>query len=310
MKMIKVGSALVLASGMLLADNITVNAPGQFPEGVEYNTKTGEFFLGSLMKKDIIKFKKDGKAESFSSEVPLQIAGIHIDYNKNKLYTAGLNRKEAFDKDPNTHGNANLFIYDLSTGKLEQNIDLTTVNPNQAAYFANDITNDKNGNVYVSDFKAGAVYKIDSNHKVSLFYKGDKLGLPNGLEVIDNKFILVSDVVPRDGKWELVKIPLDNPKATSRVIVKDDIYRAFDGMLVNSDGTVVGVTHNKEKTASFLIKLESKDNWKIAEVVSKKASDTRFTTVARVKDGEYYGLQQNFKEPKRANWVLEYVKLP
>lgn len=310
MKILKIGLASVLASTMLLANNITVNAPGQFPEGVEYNTKTGEFFLGSLMKKNIIKFKKDGKVESFSSEVPLQIAGIHIDYNKNKLYAAGLNRKEAFDKDPNTHGNANLFIYNLTTGKLEKNIDLTTVNPNQAAYFANDITNDKNGNIYVSDFKAGAVYKIDSNYHLSLFYKGDKLGLANGLEVIDNKFILVSDVVPRDGKWELVKIPLDNPKATSRVVIKDDIYRAFDGMLVNSDGSLVGVTHNKQKSASILIKLKSHDNWQTAEVVSSKASNTRFTTVARVKDGEYYALQQNFKEPKKTNWVLEYVKLP
>jgi len=310
MNLKKISLTTLFASTLLLAGNVTVNAPGQFPEGVEYNTKTGEFFLGSLTNKGIIKFKKDGKTMHFSSAAPLQIAGIHIDYVQNKLYAAGLNRKEAFDKDPNTHGAANLFIYNLSTGKLEQNIDLTTVNPNQEAYFANDISNDNNGNIYVSDFKAGAVYKIDSDNKASLFYKGDKLGLANGLEVIDNKFILVSDVVPRDGKWQLVKIPLDNPKLATRVLVKDDIYRAFDGMLVNSDGTIVGVTHNKEKTASSLIKLSSTDNWKSADVIGVATSKTRFTTVARIKDGEYYGLQQNFKNPKKANWVLEHVKLP
>jgi len=309
MKLIKLGLATILASGALYAKDVVLEAAGQFPEGVEYNVNTGEFFLSSLTKKGIIKISKDGKVEQFSSEAPLSIAGIHIDYDKNKMYAAGLNRKEAFDKDPNTHGNANLFIYDLSSGKLESNIDLTTVNPNQAAYFANDITNDKDGNVYVSDFKAGAVYKIDNNNKVSLFYKGEKLGLANGLEVV-GKNLIVSDVVPRDGKWELVKISLDNPKEVSRVVLKDDIYRGFDGMLVNSDGTIVGVTHNKEKSASFLIKLESKDDWKSAEVLSTKASNTRLTTVARVKDGDYYGLQQNFKNPKQVKWVLENIQLP
>jgi ribosomal protein L24E len=310
MNILKLGLISVLASGVMLAKDITVNAPGHFPEGVEYNTKTGDFFLGSLSKKGIIKFSKDGKATQFSSSAPLQIAGIHIDYAKNKLYAAGLNRKEAFDKDPNTHGNANLFIYDLSSGELEKNIDLTSVNPNQQAYFANDITNDDNGNVYVSDFKAGAVYKIDSNHKVSLFYKGDMLGLANGLEVVNNKFILVSDIIPRDGKWQLVKIPLDNPSKTTRIMMGDDIYRGFDGMLVNSDGTIVGVTHNKKKSASHLIKLSSDDMWKSAKVVGKTSSKTRLTTVARIKDGEYYGLQQNFKNPKKVNWILEDKKLP
>jgi len=309
MKFIKLGLASVLASGILLANDVTINAPGHFPEGVEYNTKTGEFFLGSLSKKGVIKFTKDSKAIPFSKEAPLQIAGIHIDYKKNKLYAAGLNRKEAFDKDPNTNGNANLFIYDLSSGKLEQNIDLTTVNPNQAAYFANDITNDKDGNVYVSDFKAGAVYKIDSNNTPSLLYKGEMLGLANGLEVV-GKNLIVSDTVSRDGKWQLVKIPLDNPSNATRVIMNDDIYRGFDGMLVNSDGTIIGVTHNKEKSASHLIKLSSEDEWKTAKVVGKASSKTRLTTVARVKDGQYYGLQQNFKNPKKADLVLEYITLP
>lgn len=299
-----------LTSSVLFANDITIDALGQFPEGVEYNTKTGEFYLGSLSAKSIIKFNKNSKATALTEKTPLQVAGIHINYDTNELYAAGLNRKEAFDKDPNTHGNANLFIYDLQSGKLKANIDLTTVNPNQAAYFANDITNDKNGNIYVSDFKAGAVYKIDKNNTPSLFYKGDKLGLANGLDVVNNNTLLVSDTVPRNGKWQLVKIPLDNPKATSRVIMDDSIYRGFDGMLVNNDGTIIGVTHNKEKSSSILLKLESKDNWNSAKVVAKKASKTRLTTVARVEDGNYFALQQNFKSPKKADWVLENIKLP
>lgn len=310
MKLKILGLATVLSTGMLFANDMNINAPAQFPEGVEYNTKTGDFYLGSLSSKSIIKIDKDSKVTALTKKTPLQVAGIHINYDSNELYAAGLNRKEAFDKDPNTHGNANLFIYDLDSGKLKANIDLTSVNPNQEAYFANDITNDKNGNIYVSDFKAGAVYKIDKNNTPSLFYKGDKLGLANGLEVVENNTLLVSDVVPRDGKWQLVKIPLDNPKAATRVNMDNSIYRGFDGMLVNNDGTIIGVTHNKDKSSSILLKLESSDNWNSAKVVAKKASKTRLTTVARVTDGNYYALQQNFKNPKKANWVLENIKLP
>ena len=310
MKLVKLGLATILATSALYAQNIVLDAPGQFPEGVEYNTKTGDFFLSSLTGKGIIKVSKNGEVMQFSSEAPLPIAGIHIDLQKNKLYAAGLNRKEAFDKDPNTHGNANLFIYNLDTGKLENNINLAVTNPNNDAYFANDITNDKDGNVYISDFKANAVYKVDKYNKASLFYKGDKLGRANGLEVVSDNILLVSDVSPRDGKWQLVKIPLNNPSHASRVIMNDEIYRAFDGMLVNSDGTVVGVTHNKEKSASFIIKLKSRDNWKTANVISSNASHTRLTTIAKETDGNYFGLQQNFKNPKQVKWVLENIKLP
>lgn len=313
MKLIKFGLATILASGILLAgqikDNVIINSAGLFPEGVEYNTKTGDFFLGSLAGKGIIKVNKSAKVEKFSSEMPLPTAGLHIDYKKNKLYAAGLSREEAFDKDPNTHGFANLFIYDLSSGKLEENIDLAATNPGEEAYFANDITNDKDGNIYISDFKAGAVYKVDTNNKPSVFYKGDKLGLANGLEVVGD-VLLVSDVVPRDGKYELVKIPLNNPSNASRVMIKDNVYRGFDGMLVNSDGTIVGITHKVDKSASFLIKLASDDNWESAKVVGTKASNTRLTTVARVTDGNYFALQQNFKNPKKAKWVLENIQLP
>jgi len=309
MKFKKLSIATLLTSSMLFASNIILNAPGQFPEGVEYNTKTGDFFLSSLTGKGIIKVNKDGIVKPFTEEAPLPIAGIHIDYKKNKMYAAGLDRKEAFDKDPNTHGYANLFIYDLDSGKLEANINLAVTNLNNEAYFANDISNDDNGNVYISDFKANAIYKVDNNNKASLFYKGDELGRANGLEVINNKILLVSDVSPRDGKWQLVKIPLDKPANASRVIMDDDIYRAFDGMLVNSDGSIVGVTHNKDKSASILLKLKSDDDWKTAKVISKKASTQRLTTIAKVKDGEYFGLQQNFKNPKQVKWVLEDIKI-
>lgn len=312
MKIIQLGLLSALTSGMLFANNIIADAPGQFPEGVEYNKKTGDFYLGSLNAKSIIKINKNSNVSNFSTQMdtPLDTAGLHIDYMRDELLVAGLNRKEAFDKDPNTPGNANLLIYALTSGKLKANIDLTKTNPNQETYFANDITSDKNGNIYVSDFKAGAVYKVDKNNTPSLFYKGDKLGLANGLEIVEDNTLLVSDVVPRDGKWQLVKIPLDNPKAASRVTMDDDMYRGFDGMLVNKDGTVIGVTHNKEKSASFLIKLESNDNWNSTKIVSKKVSQTRLTTVARVKDGNYFALQQNFKNPKKAKWVLENITFP
>jgi sugar lactone lactonase YvrE len=310
MKLIQLGLLSTLTAGVLFANNIVADAPGQFPEGVEYNKKTGEFYLGSLSAKNIIKIDKDSKVSAFSTQAPLPSAGLHIDYDRNELLATGLNRAEVSDNDPSTHGNASLVIYDLTSGELKANIDLRDLNPNQEAYFANDITSDKNGNIYVSDFKAGAVYKVDKNNTPSLFYKGDKLGLANGLEIVNDNTLLVSDSVPRDGKWQIVKIPLDNPKAASRVIMDDPVYRGFDGMLVNEDGTVVGVTHNTDKSASILIKLQTSDNWNSAKIVSSQVSKTRLTTVARVQDGNYFALQQNFKNPKKADWVLENIKLP
>jgi len=65
---------------------ITVKAPNVFPEGVAYDEKTGEFFVGSMRKGVIGAFKADGKYRELAKD-PLLVSsvGLHADPERGRL---------------------------------------------------------------------------------------------------------------------------------------------------------------------------------------------------------------------------------
>ena len=65
---------------------ITVKAPSVYTEGVAYNEKSGEFFVGSMRKGVIGAFKADGKYREFAKD-PLLVSsvGLHADPERGRL---------------------------------------------------------------------------------------------------------------------------------------------------------------------------------------------------------------------------------
>lgn len=62
----------------------------------------------------------------------------------------------------------------------------------EGATFLNDLTTDKNGNLYASNtFGFSAIYKLNLKGKVSTFIKDETLQMPNGL-LVDGKNLLVA----------------------------------------------------------------------------------------------------------------------
>ncbi len=181
---------------------ITIQGVAQNPEGIEYNKNDQTFFLSSLNAGAILQVNLDGTHKAFTSgeKFPLSTAGLQIDYKNNRLLATGFNGIEAFDNDPKTKGISNLRIYNLETGVLEKDINLSSLAPDASVYFANDIAVDNDGNAYVSDWFAGVVYKVDLSGNASLFWKNNTgiSAQPNGLDFNSDGYLLVSLVAVND----------------------------------------------------------------------------------------------------------------
>ena len=297
-------------------ESIKIEGIAQNPEGIEYNKKDNTFLLSSLNADPIIKVNLDGTFKPFTSgeKFPLSTAGLQVDYKRNRLLVAGFNGTELFDKDPATKGTSYLRIYNLETGVIEKDINLSFLAPHASAYFANDIAVDNEGNVYVSDWYAHIIYKVDLDGKPSIFWTNET-GIPsgpNGLDFHPDGYLLVSILNVND-KWlyadyGLVKIPLKDPKLAKLVKFSNSGYRGFDGMFINAKGNVVGITNNGTSPGgNRFIELSGENDWKSAKVINSK-DITPSTTVAVTPENRQYILNQDFSNDSAKTWTIEQIK--
>jgi sugar lactone lactonase YvrE len=297
-------------------NNITIEGIALNPEGIEYNKNDQTFLLSSLNAAPIVKVTMDGTYKPFTSgeKFPLSTAGLQIDHKRNRLLVAGFNGTEIMDKDPKTKGVSFLRIYNLKTGILENEINLSSLAPEATAYFANDIAVDAKGNAYITDWYAGLIYKVNIDGKASIFWKNTSgiAGGPNGIDFHPDGYLLVSIIKVNDkGIYEahgLAKIPLDKPTASSVVTIADTAFGGFDGMVITPHGNVIGVTNNgKTGGGNTLIELSSKDNYKSAQVIRSKAITTS-TTVALTPKNESYVINQDFSDNFKKTWTIEKIE--
>lgn len=87
------------------------------------------------------------------------------------------------------------------------------------------------------------------------------------------------------------------------------VLKVFDGMVLKSNGNVVGVTNNGTTPGgNTLIELSSDNNWESATIL-KSQSITASTTVAVTPKNENYIINQDFTKPMKDHWTIEQINL-
>ncbi len=310
------------SSTSLEKDEVTfpelVNLTGiaQNPEGIEFDKNDNTFLLSSINASPIIKANLDGTYKSFTSgeKFPLSTAGLEIDYKRNRLLVACFNGTELMDGNPNTKGAAFLRIYNLKTGIIEKDINLSGLLPDASAYFANDIAVDDKGNVYITDWYARVVYKVDTDGNPSVFWKNEteiKSGA-NGIVFNSDGYLLVSLLTVNEkglyDNYGLAKIPVNDVKSANVLQFENKGFTGFDGMVLKPNGNVIGVTNNGTSAGgNTLIELSSNNNWKSAKVINSKSIPAS-TTVALTPNNKNYVINQDFTKPMKKDWTIQQVK--
>lgn len=272
---------------------ITFSSASLYPEGVEWDASGKRFLVSSLRKGEIGSVKDDGTYQVFAKD-PRMVSsvGMEIDAPRDRVLVCNSDPGAGEKASKETTGKlAALAVFQLSTGKLLQYIDLAQALP--GGHFCNDIAIAKDGTAYITDSFSPIIYKVDSQYNASVLindqtFSGNSFNL-NGIVVKDNYLLVV-----KMNSGQLFKIPLDDPKAFSEVKVNADLKGA-DGLLWGADGTLILIANNNtyigipNSTANnTVMRLASTDDWKTATVKGKVSTGDVFATTGTLRDGQIY----------------------
>lgn len=252
---------------------------GFIPEGVEYDMTNHRFLTGSLAEGSIFEIHDDGTLTEMASDPDLvSSVGIEVDEPRNRLLVCNSDRA-VFDGSGT--GQAMLGVYDLASGDRIAMVDLAAAMPDapaDAAHFANDVAVAEDGTAYVTDTQTNVIYAVSPDYEASVFHAFppmDGLAL-NGIVYDPAGYLLVA------GGASLYKVPVDDPSATSQVMLPEAV-EGQDGMVWTTDGRLAVVSNS----ANRVVALTSSDDWATAEVAGVASYDVQATTAAVVGDDVY-----------------------
>jgi len=279
----------IIVEEVALPEVITItNSPDLFPEGIDFNTTTNEFLVGSILGQGVgtIDSETGDYTQFITDENLVNVAGIFTDEERDRLIVASGDL---------TNGGSYVGIYNLTSGELIQGVELAS-----EASFANDVAVDDEGNIYVTDSFSPFVYiieEIDGAYVESVFVDGGEsftatdderpgFGL-NGIVYVDG--YLIVNVLNRG---TLFKIPVENPESFTQIDAPE--FFGGDGLEVDAEGNLVIVENgfSTQAQGSGAYTLVSDDDFDSVTIgsVFQIERESFPTTAALASDGNIYVL--------------------
>ena len=275
-----------------LPEEVTINEPALFPEGVEYDMRHHRFLVSSVTRGTIGAVDDEGNYAPFIEDSALvATVGIQVDDRRQQLLVCNSN--------PSSADVAALAIYDLATGERLSYTDLIAVANDDAPHFANDVAVDAYGNAYVTDSFSPIIYKVDRNGRASIFLRNDtfqasqgSFGL-NGIVYHPDGYLIVAFTETAT----LYKVPLNRPEKFSAVDVEAGAVTSPDGLYLSDDNqTLLVVNNDAGGDDANVTALTSRDRWKSGEVEGIFKTGAVFPTTATQRGHAYYVLYAHLNE--------------
>lgn len=288
-------SFLVLANfAIAQTPRINFKAPLLYPEGVAYDPKSNLFYISSVITGTIGSVDEQGNYKEVYSNKDLKSSfGIKVDMQNNLLWVCIADPNFSKFADSVTHKKMSRVIaIDLTTKSKTKDIDLAALIPGK--HFANDLTTDNKGNLYITDSFSPVIYKVDKQSKATIFaqsdlFKSDDLGL-NGIAWHPDGYLLAA----HNTNGVIFKIEIANPAKITRVIIPS-FFPGADGFLINQKKNLILV---QNKGVNKIFELSSTDQWTTAKIISATAAADRFAnpTTATYKKDQLYILNSKMNE--------------
>ena len=258
---------------------IVAERGGFIPEGVEYDQSNGRFLTGSLAEGTIFEIANDGSMTPVVLDPELvSSVGIEVDEPRNRLLVAN---SDSAVFDGSSQGQAKLGVFNLTTGERIAMVDLVATLgdlPDDAAFFANDVTVGDDGTIYVTDTRMNVVYEVDGAYEASVLHRFEPMeGFAlNGIVHHPGGYLLVI------GSGNIYKVPVDDPAASIQVNLIEPVAGA-DGLVWAADGRLAVVSNS----GAGVVALTSADDWMSAQAVGVASYEGQSTTGAAAGDDIY-----------------------
>ena len=176
---------LTAASGLIRSDTLRVLDDADFiPEGIAWDPHSQALLVGSLHRGSVIRVKRDGSEQAFLPRVhdgAAWIVGMKVDSVRRVLWLASLVTDASAPRHANGGGGyAFLSGYSLPEGRVLARV---AAPDSSRAHLLNDLVVAVNGDVYVTDTEAHAVYRLrnGATRLETLFAADPQLHYPNGI---------------------------------------------------------------------------------------------------------------------------------
>jgi sugar lactone lactonase YvrE len=296
MKNILISISMILISfiGLSQTPRIVFEAPYLYPEGVAFNSKTNLFYVSSVTTGTIGSVDRNGKYKVLYKDSLLKSSfGMKLDRKGDHLWVCISDPNYSIYSDSATFKKmARLISINLTLEKKIADVDLSKFI--EGKHFANDLTLDDEGNIYITDSYSPVIYKVDARGQANIFtqselFKGEDVGL-NGIVFHPGQFLLVAN--SRDGA--IFKVDIKDPNKITKVKI-NTFFPGADGLLLDDQNNLV-LIQNRGVNKAF--QLTSNDNWESAQIKSFTIAEDRFQypTTGVMQNGNIYLLNSKLNE--------------
>jgi sugar lactone lactonase YvrE len=252
---------------------IEFDALESYPEGIAFDQASNAYYVSSARLGNIGKVTPQGSYTVLHADSTLKSTyGIKIHPDGTRLFACVSDANYSKFTNPVTRMKmARLISVDLKTGKRLSDVDLSMLVPGK--HFANDLTFDGQGNAYITDSFAGAIYKVTPDGKSSVFskhelFRTEGVGI-NGIVYHASGFLIVDN----SSKGQLYKVDLKNPQNVEKIKI-DQYFLGADGLILNDENSLTMVVNGG---SDKIFQLSTTDNWKSAKVTASTSTEDRFT---------------------------------
>jgi hypothetical protein len=292
------------------AQDIIFQSDTLYPEGIAYDSKRDVFFVSSLRHGKIGTVDRKGNYKVFvNSPEMISAIGIRLNDQTNTLYVCTSDPGVSTKTTPATQRKfAKLIAYDATTGSQKYISDLGALNAG-GLNFANDVTFDNVGNVYVTNSFSPIIYKIDVTGKPTIFatseeWKAEGFSL-NGIVFHPNGYLIVAKSNP----GTLYKVSIKNPQEIKKI--NCDLLLGMDGLIFNaSKNELIAISNVSQE----IIQMKTENNWDSANKINSIKSVNTFPTTGTIVGSSYYVLNAKLNElfnpaaAKSSSFVIQEVK--
>lgn len=285
---------LSLTTGSARADErINFTMPQLYAEGIGYNPVSKEFLVSSLHYGVIGAVSMDGKYRQWSrsgGEQFMSSFGLKVDAPRGRVLVCvadlGVGERSS---EATKHKFSGVAAYDMMTGQLRDFTNLARLLPNDE-HFANDLTVDADGNIYVTDSFAPVIYKIDTNNVASVAFNDPRFGGEgiklNGIVAHPDGYLLAV----RMDSGDLYKFNLKTKEITQVALPMPML--GGDGLLLDADNNLMLVQNDK----GVVRRLHSADGWKSASLIGSTQNPLSYPTTLTTVNGKTYVLEAKLPE--------------
>jgi sugar lactone lactonase YvrE len=275
----------------LIAQDISFTATELYPEGTAYSKKQKTFYVSSLHYGKISKVDFKGAVTDFITDEDLiSSIGILADEKRKLLYVCISDPGVSVKTNAATQMKlAKVAAYDLNTGKRKFMADLGALNKD-GANFANDITIDNEGNLYITNSASPIIYKVTQTGEASIFttsdmWKGEGFNL-NGIVFHKDGYLIAA----QSNTGVLYKINIINPTIITKI--KTNPILGADGLVLANKNELLVISNSAQKVVRLMLDDKSENATMDGEVATKLS----FPTTGVFFKNKYYVLNAKLNE--------------